>query len=91
MITITTEEHKMVEGKIDIKIVTIEAEAEVLVKKEQITKGLQNKIRKMTRTKNALHEWNQEINTGARKISINLGNSMLPQNSKKIKQHLMWL
>ena len=58
MIIKTTEEHKMFEGKIDIKIVKIEVEAEVLVKKEQITKGLQNKIRKMTRTKNTLHQRN---------------------------------
>ena len=46
----------MVEGNIDIKTVKIEAEAEVLVKKEQITKGLQNKIRKIIRTKNTLHQ-----------------------------------
>ena len=45
----------MVEGQIDIKIVTIEAEAEVLPKKEQITKGLQNKMLKTIRTKNTLH------------------------------------
>ena len=36
------EEHKMAKGKIDIKTVKIEAEAEALVKKEQITKGLQD-------------------------------------------------
>ena len=34
----------MVKVKKDIKIVKIEAEAEVLLKKEQITKGLQNKM-----------------------------------------------
>ena len=39
MITAITEEYKMVEGKIDIKIVKIEAEAAVLVKKEEISKG----------------------------------------------------
>ena len=38
------EEHKMVKGEKDIKIVKTEAEAEVLLKKEQITKGLQNKM-----------------------------------------------
>ena len=51
--TITaTEEHKMVKAEKDIKIVKIEAEDEVLLKKEQITEGLQNKMRKMIRTKN---------------------------------------
>ena len=83
MITTTTEEHKMVEGKIDIKIVTIEAEAEVLVKKEQITKGLQNKIRKMTRTKNALHEWNQEINTRGKKNKHKFGKFNAPSKQQK--------
>ena len=34
----------MVKGEKDIKIVKTEAEAEVLLKKEQITKGLQNKM-----------------------------------------------
>ena len=42
----------MVKGKIDVKVVKIEAEVEVLVKKEQITKGLQNQIQKVIRTKN---------------------------------------
>ena len=42
--TTTIEEHKMVKGEKDIKIVKAEAEAEVLLKKEQITKGLQNKM-----------------------------------------------
>ena len=80
----------MVEGKIDIKIVKIEAEAEVLLKKEQISMGLQNKIPKMIRTKNTLHQWNQEIYTETGKISINLENSIVLQNNKKAKQHLMW-
>ena len=75
----------------DIKIVKIEAEAEVLLKKEQITKGLQNKMRKMIRTKNTLHQLNQEITTATRKRSINLGNSIVLQNNKKTKQLLMWL
>ena len=85
----TTEEHKMVKGEKDIKVVKIEAEAEVLPKTEQITKIL-NKIRKMIRTKNTLHQRNQEINTATRKISINLGNSIVLQNNKKAKQFLMW-
>ena len=89
MIT-TTEDHKMVEDKIDTKIVNIEAEAEVLLKKEQITTGLQNKIPKMIRTKNTLHQRNQEIYTATGKISINLENSIVLQNNKKTKQHLMW-
>ena len=80
----------MVKGKIDIKIVKIEAEAKVLVKKEQIIKRLQNNMRKVIRTKNALHQRNQEINTATRKISINLRNSTVLQNNKKTKQHLMW-
>ena len=80
----------MVEGKIDIKIVKIEAEAEVLVKKEEIPKGLQNKIRKLIRTKNTLHQRNQEINTATRNISIDLGNSIILQNKKKTRQHLIW-
>ena len=42
--TTAIEEHKMVKGEKDIKIVKTEAEAEVLLKKEQITKGLQNKM-----------------------------------------------
>ena len=75
----------------DIKIVKIEAEAEVLLKKEQITKGLQNKMQKMIRTKNTLHQRNQEITTATRKRSINLGNSIVLQNNKKAKQLLMWL
>ena len=90
--TITaTEEHKMVKVEKDIKIVKIEAEAEVLLKKEQITKGLQNKMRKMIRTKNTLHQLNQEITTVTRKRSINLGNSIVFQNNKETKQLLMWL
>ena len=89
MIT-TTEDHKMVEDKIDTKIVNIEAEAEVLLKKEQITTGLQNKIPKMIRTKNTLHQRNQEIYTATGKISINLENSIVLPNNKKAKQHLMW-
>ena len=80
----TTEKRKMVEGKIDIKIVKIEAEVKVLVKKEQITMGLQNKIRKLIRKKITLHQRNQEINITLRKISINLGNStVLLYNKKK--------
>ena len=79
----------MVKGEKDIKVVKIEAEAEVLPKTEQITKIL-NKIRKMIRTKNTLHQRNQEINTATRKISINLGNSIVLQNNKKAKQFLMW-
>ena len=79
----------MVEGKIDIKLVKIEAEVKVLVKKEQITMGLQNKIRKLIR-KNSLHQRNQEINTTLTKISINLGNSIVLLNNEKTKQHLMW-
>ena len=51
----TTEEHKTVKGKIDIKIIKIEAEAELLNKKEQITKGLQKKIQKVIKKKNTLH------------------------------------
>ena len=42
----TTEEHKMVKGQIDTKILKIEAESEVLVKKEQITKELQKQVAK---------------------------------------------
>ena len=79
----------MVKGEKDIKVVKIEAEAEVLPKTEQITKIL-NKIRKMIRTKNTLHQRNQEINTATRKRSINLGNSIVLQNNKKAKQFLMW-
>ena len=64
----TTEEHKMIKGKkVKAKIVKIQAEAEVLLKKEQITKGLQNKMRKMIRTKNILNQRNKEINTATRK------------------------
>ena len=79
----------MVKGEKDIKVVKIEAEAEVLPKTEQITKIL-NKIRKMIRTKNTLHQRNQEIYTATRKRSINLGNSIVLQNNKKAKQFLMW-
>ena len=79
----------MVKGEKDIKVVKIEAEAEVLPKTEQITKIL-NKIRKMIRTKYTLHQRNQEINTATRKRSINLGNSIVLQNNKKAKQFLMW-
>ena len=79
----------MVKGEKDIKVVKIEVEAEVLPKTEQITKIL-NKIRKMIRTKNTLHQRNQEINTATRKRSINLGNSIVLQNNKKAKQFLMW-
>ena len=74
-----------------IKIVKIEAEAEVLLKKERITNGLQNKMRKMIRTKNTLHQRNQKITAVTRKRSINLGNSIVLQNNKKTKQLLMWL
>ena len=81
----------MVKVEKDIEIVKIEAEAEVLLKKEQITQGLQNKMRKMVRTKNTLHKWNQEITTVTRKRSINLGNSIVFQNNKETKQLLMWL
>ena len=87
----TTEEQKMVKGKIYIKIVKIEAEEEVLVKKEQITTGLQNKMQKVRKTKITPHQQNQEINIAATKISINLGNSTVLENNKKTKQHLMWL
>ena len=87
----STEEQKMVRVGKDIKIVKIEAEAEVLLKKEQITKGLQNKMRKMIRTKNNLDQLKQEITTATRKRSINLRNSIVLQNNKKIKQLLMWL
>ena len=87
----TTEEQKMVKGKIYIKIVKIEAEEEVLVKKEQITTGLQNKVQKVIKTKITPHQQNQEINIAATKISINLGNSTVLENNKKTKQHLMWL
>ena len=85
----TTQKHKMVDSKIDIKIVKIEAEVKVLVKKEQITMGPQNKIRKLVR-KNSLHQRNQEINTTIKKISIMLRNSIVLLNNKKTKQHLMW-
>ena len=82
---------KMVKGKIYIKIVKIEAEEEVLVKKEQITTGLQNKMQKVIKTKITPHQQNQQINIAATKISINLGNSTVLENNKKTKQHLMWL
>ena len=77
--------------KKDIKIVKIEAKAEVLLKKEQITKALQNKMRKMIRKKNTLHQRNQEITTATRKGSRNLGNSIVLQNNKQTKQLLMSL
>ena len=83
--------NRRTKTKEDLKIVKIEAEAEFLLKKEQIIKGLQNKIREMIRTKNTLHQRNQGINTAPRKRSINLGNSIVPQSNKKIKQLLMWL
>ena len=87
----TKEEHEMVKSEIDIKIVKIEAVAEFLLKKEDITKGLQNKMRKMISTENTLPQRNREINTATRKISINLGNSIILQNNKNTKQLLMWL
>ena len=40
MIITTTEERKIVEYKTYIEVVKIEAEAEVLVKREQLIKGL---------------------------------------------------
>ena len=90
--TITiTEEHKIVKDEKDKKVVKIEAEAEVLLKKEQIFKGLQNEMQKMIRAKNILHQRNQEINTVARKRDINLGNSIVLQSNKKTKQLLIWL
>ena len=49
----------------------------------QITKRLQNTMRKVIRTKNTLHQRNQEIKTVTRKISINLGNSTAVQNKNK--------
>ena len=42
-------------------------------------------MRKLIRTKNNLHQRNQEINTTTRKISITLGNSIVLQNNKKQK------
>ena len=90
--TITiTEEHKIVKDEKDKKVVKIEAEAEVLLKKEQIFKGLQNEMRKMIRVKNILHQRNQEINTATRKRGINLRNLIVLQNNKKTKQLLIWL
>ena len=89
--TTITEEHKIVKDEKDIKIVKIEAEAEVLLKKEQIFKGLQNEMRKMIRVKNILHQRNQEINTATRKRGINLRNLIVLQNNKKTKQLLIWL
>ena len=83
--------NRRTQTKEDLKIVKIETEAEFLLKKEQIIKGLQNKIREMIRTKNTLHHQNQEINTVTRKRSINLGNSIVLQSNKKTKQLLMWL
>ena len=49
----------------------------------QITKRLQNTLRKVIRTKNIVHQRNQEIKTVTRKISINLGNSTAVQNKNK--------
>ena len=51
MIIATTEEHKMVKRKTDIKIAKIEEEADVLIKKKQITKWLQKKMRKKNKDK----------------------------------------
>ena len=73
----------MVKEKIDINIVKTEAETEVLTKKEQITKGVRNKMRKVIRTKNTLYHLNQENNTATRKISINFRNSTVFQNNNK--------
>ena len=81
---------KKVKGKKDIQIVKIQAGAEVLVKEKQITKGLQNKMQKIIRTKNTLQLRNQEINTATRKISTNLGNSTLLQNNNNKKINMMW-
>ena len=93
-IIITTSEKnsklKKVKGKKDIQIVKIQAGAEVLVKEKQITKGLQNKMQKIIRTKNTLQLRNQEINTATRKISTNLGNSTLLQNNNNKKINMMW-
>ena len=50
-------------SKIDIEVVKIEAEPDILVKKEQITKGL-------IRTKNTLHKRNQEISIATRQFGI---------------------
>ena len=83
--------NRRTQTKEDLKIVKREAEAEFLLKKEQIIKVLQNKIREMIRTKNTLHQRNQEINRATRKRSINLGNSVVLQSNKKTKQLLMWL
>ena len=47
--------------------------------------------RKRDKGKNALQQWNQEINTGTSKSSINLGNSIVLQNNKETKELLMWL
>ena len=80
-----TEKHKMAKVEKYIKIVNIKAEAEVLHKKEQITKGRQNKMQKMIRTKNTPPQLNQEITTATRKRSINLGKSIFLQNNKKNK------
>ena len=76
----------MVKSEKDIKVVQTEAEAEILFKKEQITRGLQSKMQKMIKMKNTPHQRNQEINTATRKRSINLGNSIILQSNKKTKQ-----
>ena len=70
-----------------IKVVKIEAEAEVLLKKEQITNGLQNQMRKMIRTKNTLHQRNHKITTVTRKRCINLGKLIVYQNKQKKKNN----
>ena len=62
-----------------------------LLKKEQMPKGLPNKMRKMVRTKNTVHQRSQEITAATRKRSINLGNSIVLQNNRKTKQLLMLL
>ena len=71
----------MIKGKKDIKITKIEAEPEVLVKRGETTKGLQNKIRKLIRAKNTLHQRNQEIHGKENKQKF--GNSFVLQNKKK--------
>ena len=83
--------NRRTQTKENLKIVKREAEAEFQLKKEEIIKVLQNKIREMIRTKNTVQQRNQEINTATRKRSINLGNSIVLQSNKKTKQLLMWL
>ena len=83
--------NRRTQTKENLKIVKREAEAEFQLKKEEIIKVLQNKIREMIRTKNTVQQRNQEINTATRKRSINLGNSIVLQSNKKTKQPLMWL